>query len=597
MTGPVITAVIPSLLFLIIKPDMHASPSLSMNPAASNMMEDAVDDHNHGRSHSILGINDKTNQDNVGAKADVAVQGEDCEIDDSTKSTVDHLLEPHADEGVLINLMQAAKQLEEQQDITFEDNKEMLEAIDDAINEVVEELHTAENIVMNNFSAVDTKEITASDGLEQSPLNDRDDNQDEVGENKPESDFVIDESQPCDKTNHGLDDKQDEVGQDMQGKDCQSDKLESDDQEVTLEGGNVQPLRPREGGSKDIYGAKRGCVDQLIRLIPQVNPVSHGPDLNSMNNKSIDSDDDISQSGDGVREALNRSHLQGPFGKVGIYGKDIGTERVKFRAYQSQEKWMEPGKLDAVPTRKRKRPLLDYQHQGLQQREWGKDTGDDDDRAVQGGGNQIDQEGNLGGNVQPLHHRDNGDNNDLYGAEDQEYANFEQHEANFDHHAVADIMLLLAAEVPPEPENNGQLEVMTFEQHGIYNNDGMISEAAAKTDHTTDQATTVDTFSVQLADYRQKRHQDFLNHVHNEGGMIHEEVNDSVVSETGYTCQICCEEKDPYCIIRCGHVCCIDCLIDNKRTQCPYCSLRYDPNPNRLPYRAEKKLFKKLYFS
>lgn len=117
-------------------------------------------------------------------------------------------------------------QLEEQDIIFEEDNVKMLEAID----EVVEDLHTAENSDIKDKSVVDIEEMIASDAAKQPSLNDRDDNQDEVGENmvqKPKSDFVIYELQPCDKTNHSLDDEQDEVGEDMQGKDCQIDKVES----------------------------------------------------------------------------------------------------------------------------------------------------------------------------------------------------------------------------------------------------------------------------------------------------------------------------------------------------------------------------------
>lgn len=75
------------------EPDLHASPldllpNTSKNPDTSS----AVNDHIHGRSNSILGINDKTNQDIVGGEAAAAVQGEDCEIDNSTKSTVNQPL-------------------------------------------------------------------------------------------------------------------------------------------------------------------------------------------------------------------------------------------------------------------------------------------------------------------------------------------------------------------------------------------------------------------------------------------------------------------------------------------------------------------------
>jgi hypothetical protein len=167
---------------------------------------------------------------------------------------------------------------------------------------------------------------------------------------------------------------------------------------VTLEG-NVQPLHPRDGDYVEQDYAAAKILIQIAETISPDNTVNHDPDINVVHSKSINCDDDISQSGDGVREELNRNRLQGPFVKDGIYGRDIGTERVKFRACKSQEEWMESAELYAVLTRKRKRPLLDYQHQGLQQREWGKDAGDDDDRAVQGGGNQIDQEGILGGNI------------------------------------------------------------------------------------------------------------------------------------------------------------------------------------------------------
>lgn len=103
----------------------------------------------------------------------------------------------------------------------------MLEAID----EVVENLHIAENSDIKDKSVVDIEEMIASDAVEQPSLNDRDDNQEKVGENmvqKPKSDFVIDELQPCDKTNHSLDDKHDKVGEDMQGEECQIDEVESD---------------------------------------------------------------------------------------------------------------------------------------------------------------------------------------------------------------------------------------------------------------------------------------------------------------------------------------------------------------------------------
>lgn len=61
-------------------PDLHASPSDLLPDTSKNSdTSNAVADHSHGRSNSILEINNKTNQDSVGAESAAAVQGEDCQ--------------------------------------------------------------------------------------------------------------------------------------------------------------------------------------------------------------------------------------------------------------------------------------------------------------------------------------------------------------------------------------------------------------------------------------------------------------------------------------------------------------------------------------